>query len=153
VVRTQINKTQVMQFMLFFKVHGNRVLLFGLLAFATCFLAKFFIFATPVEAAIPPWYYSVKSINYDSKYTVQACLQNVTAAMLNTPSVGNNTNAKGNAVESVSGNNMIINICVDRGNRAPALVTFITNGTTTAERDRMAQAVNKALYTFVADLQ
>jgi hypothetical protein len=133
--------------------HRSRVLLFALLALVTCFLVKFFISAAPVEAAIPPWYYSLKYINYDSRYTVQACVQNVATAMLNTPGIGNNTNIRGNALESVLGNNMIINLCVDRGNRAPAVVTFITNGTSTEERDRTAQAVDRALYDFVADLQ
>jgi hypothetical protein len=139
--------------MSFFTVRKIRMLLSVLLALVTCFLVKFFIVTAPVEAAIPPWSYSLKYINYDSRYTVDACLQNVTAAMLNTPGVGNNTNVRGSAVESVLGNNMIINVCVNRGNRAPAVVTFITNGTSTAERDRVAKAVDRALYTFVADLR
>lgn len=123
----------------------SRYLFLISLFLVSCFFILLFIVGEPVKAAIPGLSWQIKYLQDDgSPYSVEQCLQNVTGSLVGW-GFSESSIYQNSAVLTTKGDNMIINICVDRYGKAPAIVTFITGGKGTVETEALLKQVNRSV--------
>ncbi|NJK51942.1 MAG: hypothetical protein HC936_02450 [Leptolyngbyaceae cyanobacterium SU_3_3] len=133
----------------FAKFRVSRILLLISLAIASCFLVLLFIVGEPAKAAIPGWSWSLRYLNGGGgDDSIGICVNNLMTVFTYQSDIGRGSPYGGTTVYNVVGDNMIINVCVERAGNPPAIVTFVTGGNGTAETQPLVDEVNRAIDVF-----